>query len=102
MFAVIETGGKQYKVKEGDVIRVEKLPVPEGSEIELDKVLFVSNDEIKVGKPYIEGVTVKAKVLRHTRGRKIIVMKFKRRRNYRRKYGHRQWFTELEILEIKA
>ena len=102
MFAVIETGGKQYKVKEGDVIRVEKLPVPEGSEIELDKVLFITNDEIKVGKPYIEGATVKAKVLRHARGKKIIVMKFKRRKNYRRKYGHRQWFTELEILEIKA
>ncbi len=102
MFVIIETGGKQYKLKEKDRVKVEKLEVPEGSEIEFDRVLMVAGEEVKVGTPYVEGVKVVAKVLRHGRGPKIIGMKFKRRKNYRRKYGHRQWFTELEILEIKA
>ncbi len=102
MFAIIETGSKQYKVQPGDVLRVEKLPYEEGQEIELDKVLLVEGEERKVGTPYVEGAKVVAKVLRHARGKKIIGMKFKRRKNYRRKWGHRQWFTELEILEIKA
>ncbi len=102
MFVIVETGGKQYKLKEKDRVKVEKLEVPEGSEVELDKVLMVAGEEVKVGAPYVEGAKVVAKVLRHGRGPKIIGMKFKRRKNYRRKYGHRQWFTELEILEIKA
>ncbi len=102
MFAIVETGGKQYAVQVGDILRVEKLPYQEGETIELDRVLLVEGDSRKVGTPYIEGAKVVAKVLKHGRGRKIIGMKFKRRKNYRRKWGHRQWFTELEILEIKA
>ncbi len=102
MFAIVETGGKQYAVQVGDILRVEKLPYQEGETIELDRVLLVEGDSRKVGTPYIEGARVVAKVLKHGRGRKIIGMKFKRRKNYRRKWGHRQWFTELEILEIKA
>ena len=102
MFAIIETGSKQYRVQPGDVLRVEKLPYEEGQEIELDKVLLIEGEQRKVGTPYVEGAKVVAKVLRHARGKKIIGMKFKRRKNYRRKWGHRQWFTELEILEIKA
>ncbi len=102
MFVVIETGGKQYKLKEKDKVIVEKLPFEEGSEIELDKVLMLVADEIEVGNPYLNDVKVIAKVLRHGRGPKIVGMKFKRRKNYKRKYGHRQEFTELEIIEIKA
>ena len=102
MFAIIETGSKQYKVQPGDVLRVEKLPYEEGQEIELDKVLLIEGEQRKAGTPYVEGAKVVAKVLRHARGKKIIGMKFKRRKNYRRKWGHRQWFTELEILEIKV
>jgi len=102
MFAIVETGGKQYAVQVGDILRVEKLPYQEGETIELDRVLLVEGDSRKVGTPYVEGARVVAKVLKHGRGRKIIGMKFKRRKNYRRKWGHRQWFTELEILEIKA
>ncbi len=102
MFAIVETGGKQYILQVGDVVRVEKLPFQVGEQIELDRVLMVEGDERKVGSPYIDGAKVVAKVLRHGRERKIIGMKFKRRKNYRRKWGHRQWFTELEIVEIKA
>ncbi|RLE00229.1 MAG: 50S ribosomal protein L21 [Aquificota bacterium] len=101
MFAIVETGGKQYRVASGDVIQVEKLPVEEGAQVELEKVLFLAQDDgVKVGAPYLEGARVKARVLRHGKGRKIIVMKFKKRKNYRRKRGHRQLFTELKITEI--
>ncbi|RLD99648.1 MAG: 50S ribosomal protein L21 [Aquificota bacterium] len=101
MFAIVETGGKQYRVAPGDVIQVEKLPVEEGAQVELEKVLFLAQDDgVKVGAPYLEGARVKAQVLRHGKGRKIIVMKFKKRKNYRRKRGHRQLFTELKITEI--
>ncbi len=103
MFAIVETGGKQYRVVPGEVIEVEKLPVEEGGEVELDKVLLLAReDEVKVGSPYIEGVRVKAQVLAHGRGRKILVMKFKKRKNYRRKRGHRQLFTALKIRDIVA
>ncbi|MGB9668205.1 MAG: 50S ribosomal protein L21 [Thermosulfidibacteraceae bacterium] len=102
MFAVVETGSKQYMVKVGDRIRVEKLPYEVGSEVELDRVLFVSGDVVKVGDPLISGAKVVAKVVAHGRGKKIIGMKFKRRKNYRRKWGHRQWYTELEIVDIRA
>lgn len=101
MFAIVEMGGKQYRVAPGDVIQVEKLPVEEGAQVELEKVLFLAQDDgVKVGAPYLEGARVKAQVLRHGKGRKIIVMKFKKRKNYRRKRGHRQLFTELKITEI--
>ena len=103
MFAIVETGSKQYRVAPGDVIQVEKLPVEEGAQVELDRVLCLAQDEdVRVGTPYLEGVKVKAQVLRHGKGRKIIVMKYKKRKNYRRKKGHRQLFTELKITEIEA
>ncbi len=103
MFAIVETGSKQYRVAPGDVIQVEKLPVEEGAQVELDRVLCLAqNEDVRVGTPYLEGVKVKAQVLRHGKGRKIIVMKYKKRKNYRRKKGHRQLFTELKITEIEA
>jgi large subunit ribosomal protein L21 len=103
MFAIVETGSKQYRVAPGDVIQVEKLPVDEGAQVELDRVLCLARDEdVKVGTPYLEGVKVKAEVLRHGKGRKILVMKYKKRKNYRRKKGHRQLFTELRITDIEA
>ncbi len=103
MFAIVETGSKQYRVAPGDVIQVEKLPVEEGAQVELNRVLCLAQDQdVRVGTPYLEGVKVKAQVLRHGKGRKIIVMKYKKRKNYRRKKGHRQLFTELKITEIEA
>ncbi len=103
MFAIVETGGKQYRVSPGDVIQVEKLPMEEGAQIELERVLFLAqDDQVKVGVPYLEGARVRAHVLRHGRGRKVMVVKFKKRKNYRRKKGHRQAFTELKITEIVA
>ncbi len=99
MFAVIETGGKQYIVKEGDVLRVEKLPVEDKSEITFEKVLMVGD---KVGNPYVENAKVSAKVIRTAKAKKIIVFKFKRRKGYTRKKGHRQYFTEVKITKIEA
>jgi len=98
MFAVIETGGKQYIVKEGDVIKVEKLPTEEG-EIEFDKVLMVGD---KVGTPYVEGAKVKAEALRVGKAKKVVVFKFKRRKGYAKKQGHRQLFSEVKITQISA
>lgn len=101
MFAVIETGGKQYRVSEGDVLRVEKLPVSEGEIIEFDKVLAVHDDkEFKVGTPVVEGAKVTAKVLEQGKGKKIIVFKYKPKKNYRRKQGHRQPYTKIQIEKI--
>jgi len=102
MYAVIQTGGKQYRVSEGDTIRVEKLDGDVGSEIELDRVLMVGGEDVKIGKPYVDGAKVKAKIKAQDRDKKIIVFKFKRRKNYKRKAGHRQPFTELEITGVKA
>ncbi|HHV17494.1 MAG TPA: 50S ribosomal protein L21 [Thermoanaerobacterales bacterium] len=103
MYAIIETGGKQYCVSEGDVLRVEKLPADVGEMIELDKVLALSKDDgLKVGKPWLEGSKVKAKVLQHGKGDKIIVFKYKPKKNYRRKQGHRQPFTEIQIEKIEG
>jgi large subunit ribosomal protein L21 len=103
MYAIIETGGKQYRVSEGDVLRVEKLAVGEDETVEFDKVLVLSkDDQLSVGKPYLENVRVKATVLRHGKGEKIIVFKYKPKKNYRRKQGHRQPFTEVKIEKIEA
>ncbi|MDW8027097.1 MAG: 50S ribosomal protein L21 [Armatimonadota bacterium] len=101
MRAVIETGGKQYEISPGSVIRVEKLKIPEGEIFETDKVMLIRTPEqILVGKPYVAGAKVVAKVLQHGRGEKIIVFKFKPKKRYMRKKGHRQWFTELLIEQI--
>lgn len=101
MYAVVETGGKQYKVSEGDVLSVERLPVSEGEKVVLDKVLLYSdNNETKVGSPYIEGAQVEADVIENGKGKKIIIFKFKSKKNYRKKQGHRQPYTMLKITSI--
>ena len=103
MYAVIVTGGKQYKVREGERLRVEKLPATAGETVEFDQVLMVSDgDAVKVGRPYVDGGRVSATVNAHGRGDKINVIKFKRRKNYLRRMGHRQSFTEVTITGIAA
>lgn len=99
--AVIETGGKQYEVTPSSTLRVEKLEIPEGEVFETDKVLMVRTpDQTLIGTPYVPGAKVIAKVVKHGRGEKIIVFKFKPKKRYMRKKGHRQWFTELQIERI--
>ncbi len=101
MYAVVETGGKQYRVAVGDKLMVEKLDAVEGTNIELDRVLLVCDDgKVNVGAPLVKGTAVSATVLAQGRGEKIKVFKFKRRKKYRRTQGHRQSFTQLEITAI--
>ena len=101
MFAVIETGGKQYMVNEGDEIRCEKISGDRGDEVIFDKVLLASDgNEVKIGSPYLQNVRVKGRILSHGKGKKIIVFKYKRRKGYKRKRGHRQQFTQVKIEEI--
>lgn len=103
MYAIIETGGKQYKVAPGDKIRVEKLDAEVGSEIALDRVLLVAGEDgIKVGTPVVDGAKVIAKVNEHGKGKKILVFKYKPKKNYRKRQGHRQPYTELVIEKIEA
>ncbi len=103
MYAVIKSGGKQYKVQEGDTIRVEKINVEEGGEISLDDVLMVADgDNISVGAPVVPGATVAATVTSHGRGAKIKVVKFRRRKHHRKQMGHRQAYTELKITGINT
>ena len=103
MYAVIVSGGKQYRVSEGDVLRVESLPAEEGSTIELEKVLMVANgDDVKVGVPVVDGAKVTATVQSHGRGDKIKIVKFRRRKHSRKQMGHRQNYTELKITGIAA
>lgn len=103
MYAVIRTGGKQYRVSEGDTLRVEKLDAEEGSEIRFDEVLMVGEGaDVTLGSPLVDGGEVKARVKSQGRGRKITTIKFKRRKDYRRTKGHRQAYTEIEITGIKA
>ncbi len=103
MFAVIKTGGKQYRVENNDVILVEKLSGAAGDAISLDQVLMVGEgDKVTVGTPFVEGAAVTASVIDQTRGEKIIVFKKKRRQNYRRKKGHRQDLTALRITDVAA
>ena len=101
MYAVIKTGGKQYRVREGDTLRVEKLAAEAGAKIQFDQVLMVGEgDKVTVGAPYVSGTQVSATVLAQGRGDKIKVVKFKRRKNYLRQKGHRQAYTEVEITKI--
>ncbi len=103
MYAVIATGGKQYKVSEGDVIRIETLAAAENDEITFDKVLLVADgDDVNIGAPYIDGGKVSATVNAHGRGKKIEIIKFKRRKHYRKQMGHRQNFTEVKITGISV
>jgi len=103
MYAVILSGGKQYKVAEGDTIRVEKLAVDEGAAVELDKVLLVADgDDVKIGAPYIDGGKVSATVKAQGRGKKVKIIKFRRRKHHMKRQGHRQAYTELEITGITS
>ena len=103
MYAVIESCGKQYKVAEGDVVFFEKLDAEEGKKVAFDKVMLVSEDgKVQVGNPYVKGVKVEGKVVAHGKAKKIIVFKMKAKANYRRRYGHRQPYTKVEITSIKT
>ncbi len=102
MYAIIESCGRQYKVSEGDVVLFEKLDVQEGSNITFDKVVLISNDEkVEVGSPYVKSAKVEGKVLAHGKHKKIIVYKYKPKKNYRRTQGHRQPYTKIEITKIE-
>ncbi len=100
MFAIVETGGKQFRVQEGTRVRVPKIDVQAGADLELDKVLLVGGTDFKVGSPYVEGASVACEVVEHGRDKKIIVFKKKRRKDYRRKQGHRQDFTTIQVKSI--
>lgn len=100
-FAVVKTGGKQYKVSEGDTLSVEKIDVEEGKTVDFDEVLLVADgDKVEFGQPDIKGVKVKAKVLSQEKADKVVVFKYKKRKNYRKKTGHRQRLTKVQIEKI--
>lgn len=103
MYAVIKTGGKQYRVAKGDKLKVEKLPVEAGSSVDINDVLMVGDgDKVTVGTPLVDGGKVTATVVSHGRGKKIEIVKFKRRKHYQKRTGHRQDYTELEITDISG
>jgi large subunit ribosomal protein L21 len=102
MYAVIKTGGKQYRVSEGDRLRVERLEGEKGSTVELTEVLMVGGERVAIGTPLVQGAMVSAEIVAQGLGKKIIVFKMRRRKRYRRKNGHRQPFTELAIKSISA
>lgn len=103
MYAIIESCGKQYKVAEGDVVFFEKLDAEEGKKVTFDHVVLVSDDKkVEVGAPYVKGVKVEGKVVSHGKGKKILVYKYKAKKNYRRTQGHRQPYTKVEITAIKT
>ena len=102
MYAIIEACGKQYKVAEGDVVFFEKLDAEEGKKVTFDKVILVSDDKkVQIGSPYVKGIKVEGKVVSHGKGKKILVFKYKAKKNYRRTQGHRQPYTKVEITNIK-
>ncbi|MEE3109058.1 MAG: 50S ribosomal protein L21 [Pseudomonadota bacterium] len=103
MFAVIESGGKQHRVEEGEILRLEKLAAGPGETVTFDRVLLIAQgDDIKVGAPFVDGGEVTAEVVGEGRGEKITVIKFKRRKNYHRKQGHRQSYTEVRVTGIRG
>jgi len=103
MYAVIESGGKQYRVAQGQYLKVEKLDVEEGGSLDIEKVLMVADgDDVKIGAPYVSGGKVTVKVKSHGRGEKIRIIKFRRRKHSRKQQGHRQHYTEIEITGISA
>ncbi|HIZ08540.1 MAG TPA: 50S ribosomal protein L21 [Candidatus Eubacterium avistercoris] len=102
MYAIIATGGKQYKVSEGDIITIEKLGVEAGETVTFDQVLAVNNGELKVGAPTVENATVEASVVANGRAKKVIVYKYKRKTGYHKKNGHRQAFTKVKIEKING
>jgi large subunit ribosomal protein L21 len=103
MYAVIVSGGKQHRVKEGETLKLEKLEVETGGTVEFDRVLLVGNgDDIKVGAPVVDGASVSAEVVDHGRHDKIQIIKFRRRKHSMKRQGHRQWYTEVKITGIKG
>ena len=102
MYAIIATGGKQYKVSEGDIITIEKLGVEAGEKVTFDQVLVVGGDDLTVGAPTVDGASVEASVVKEGRGKKVIVYKYKRKTGYHKKNGHRQAFTQVKIEKINA
>ena len=103
MYAVIESGGKQHRVQEGEVLKLEKLEAATGESIDFDKVLLVAdNGDVKVGAPYVDGGKVSAEVVSHGRGDKVRIIKFNRRKHHRKQMGHREWCTEVKITGISA
>jgi large subunit ribosomal protein L21 len=103
MYAVIKTGGKQYKVSEGQTLKVEKIDAEEGASIDLSEILMIADgDDVKIGKPFIEGGNVSATITSHGRGKKVNIVKFKRRKHHRKQMGHRQSYTEIKIDRISA
>lgn len=103
MYAVIKTGGKQYRVEQGDLLKIEKLEIATGDTVEFDQVLLVADgDKVTVGQPLVSGATVTAEVVEQGRHDKIRIVKFRRRKHYRKQAGHRQWYTAVRITGIKA
>jgi large subunit ribosomal protein L21 len=102
MYAVIRTGGKQYRVSEGETLRVEKLAGDVGAKINFGEVLLVGGDKVSVGQPLVKGASVAGEIIAQGRAKKVIVFKMRRRKNYRRKNGHRQQYTEIKITGITA
>ncbi|MCP3674718.1 MAG: 50S ribosomal protein L21 [Gammaproteobacteria bacterium] len=103
MYAVIQSGGKQHRVSEGQVLKLEKINSETGAVIDFDKILMVANGEdISIGKPYVDGAKVSAEIVSHGRGKKVKIIKFKRRKHHMKQMGHRQWYTEVKITGISA
>jgi large subunit ribosomal protein L21 len=100
MYAVFRTGGKQYRVSEGDKVRVEMLAGKVGDTLDFSEILMIGGEKVAIGKPLVQGAKLSAEIVAHDRAKKIQVYRFKRRKGYRRKTGHRQWFTELKVLSI--
>ena len=103
MYAVIESGGKQHRVEEGEILRLEKLEAATGEKVNFDNILMVGEgDSVKIGTPYVEGGQVTAEIVKQGRADKVTIIKFNRRKHSRKQQGHRQWFTEVKITGIKA
>ena len=102
MYAVIESGGKQHRVTEGETLKLEKIEIATGETVEFDRVLMLGGDNIKIGTPLVEGSKVTGEVVSHGRHQKIKIVKFNRRKHYRKETGHRQWYTEVKITGISA
>lgn len=103
MYAVIQTGGKQYRVSEGSTLKVEKINADEGASVELDRVLMVADgDDVRVGAPFLPGGKVTAMVKAHGRAAKVHIIKFRRRKHHMKRQGHRQWYTEIQVTGISA
>ncbi|MBA6414158.1 50S ribosomal protein L21 [Parahaliea sp. F7430] len=102
MYAIIESGGKQHRVSEGETLKLEKIEVATGETVEFDKVLMIGGDAVKIGAPLVDGAKVTAEVVNHGRHKKVKIVKFNRRKHSRKETGHRQWYTEVKITGITA